>query len=103
MITYKCPEKYMTTLKHRITKFNQFEPLTLLTHLYTAYGTITSSDLTANFDRMTARWNPHTPIADLFQQLNDGTCFSEEDNEIINDRQLLRLCYYNVHTSGIFN
>ena len=35
MITNKCPEKYMTTIKHRITNFCQCEPLTLLTHLYT--------------------------------------------------------------------
>ena len=35
MITNKCPEKYMTTLKHRITKFCQCELLTLLTRLYT--------------------------------------------------------------------
>ena len=80
MITNKCPEKYMTTLKHRITKFHQCEPLTLLTHLYTEYGTITSSDLTEIFDLMTARWNPPTPIADLFQQLNDRKYFAEEVN-----------------------
>ena len=80
MITNKCSEKYMTTLKHRITKFCRFEPLTLLTHLYTEYGTITSSDLMANFDRMTARWNIPTPISDLFQQLNDGKEFAEEGN-----------------------
>ena len=72
MITNKCPEIYMNTLKHRITKFFQCEPLTLLTHLYTEYGTITSSDLTQIFDCMTARWNPPTPIADLFQHPNDG-------------------------------
>ena len=33
MITNKCPEKYMTTLKHCITNFREYEPLTLLTHL----------------------------------------------------------------------
>ena len=71
MITNKFPEKYMTTLKHHITKFFQWEPLTLLTHRYTEYVTITYSYLTENFDRMTACWNPPTPITDLFQQLND--------------------------------
>ena len=55
MVTNKCPEKYMTTLKHRITKFFQCKPLTIITCLYTEYGTIASSDLTSNFDRMTAR------------------------------------------------
>ena len=72
MITNKYQEKYMKNLKHHITKFCQREPLTILTHLYTEYGTITSYNLTENFDRMTARWNPPTPIADLFQNLNDG-------------------------------
>ena len=61
VITYKCPGKYMTTLKHRITKFYQCELIILLAHLYTEFGTITSSDLTDNFDFMTACWNPpHT-------------------------------------------
>ena len=100
MITNKCPEKYMTTLKHRTTNFCQCEPLTLLTHLYTEYITITSSNLTENFDRMTACWNPPTPISDHFQQLKDGKEFAEEGNKIINDSQLLRLCYENVHASG---
>ena len=78
----------MTTLKHRITNFLQYEPLTLLDHLY---GTITSSKLTSNFNCMAARWNPPTPIADLFQQLSYGEEFVEEGNEIINDIQLLCL------------
>ena len=72
MITNKCTEKYMTTLKRHINKFFQCDPLTLLDHLYTEYRTITFSKLTANFDNMTARWNTPTPIYDLFQQLNNG-------------------------------
>ena len=71
MITYKCPEKYTATLKHRITNFLQCERLTLNTHLYTEYGTITSSDLTANFDLMKARWNPPTPIDNLITEHED--------------------------------
>ena len=93
----------MITHKHRITKFCQYEPLTILTQLYTEYRTITSSDLTVNFDRMTSHWNPPTPIYDLFQQLNDGKEFTEEGNEIINDRKLLCPCYKNLHVSELFN
>ena len=52
---------------------------------------------------MTARWNPPTPIADLFQQLNDEKELSEEGNEIINYIQLIWICYDHVHTSGFFN
>ena len=67
----------MTTLKFHITKFYQCEPLTLLDQLYTEYGTITSSDLTANLDFMTACWNPPTPITELFQQPNYERYFAE--------------------------
>ena len=70
MITNKCPENHMTTLKHCITKFRQCKPLTILAHLYTGYGTITSSDLTANFYSMNAGLNTTTPIAGIFQQIN---------------------------------
>ena len=70
MITNKCPEKYMTTLKCNITKFYQYEKLNLLDHLYTEYRTITYSNLTANFYCMTACWNITTSITDLFQHLN---------------------------------
>ena len=76
MITNKCPEKYITTIKHSITMFYQCEPLTLLTSLYTD-RTITSSDIAEIFDRMTAGWNPPTHIAELFQQLNDGKELAE--------------------------
>ena len=52
---------------------------------------------------MTARWNPLTTIADLFQKLNDGKDFSEKGNLIINDSQLPCLCYNNLHAFGIFS
>ena len=48
MITYNCPEKYLTSLKHPITKFRQCTPIQLLTYLWNEYGTITSHDLTIN-------------------------------------------------------
>jgi len=56
MITNSCPEKYLTALKHPITKFRCCTPLALLTHLWKEYETITSQDLTANYARMTAQW-----------------------------------------------
>ena len=93
----------MTTFKHLITKFRQCGPLTLLTHLYTEYRIIASSNLTSKSDCMTVRWNPPTLISDLFQHLDDRKEFTEEVNERINDSQLICLCYYNVHASRLFN
>ena len=66
IITNKCPKQYTTTLKHCITKFLQCIPLTLLSHLYTDYRTITSSNLAENSNFRTARCNPPTPIFFFF-------------------------------------
>lgn len=103
MITNCCPEKYLTALKHPITKFRQCTPLQLLDHLWIEYGTITSNDLTMNYAQMTAQWNPPTPIEDLFLQLREGQLFATEGSETIDDTQLLRLCYDNVNKTGLFN
>ena len=103
MITNCCPEKYLTVLKHPITKIRQCTPLQLLNHLWNEYGTITSHDLTMNYAQMTAQWNPPTPIEDLFLQLYEGQLFATEGSETIDDTQLLRLCYDNVNKTGLFN
>jgi hypothetical protein len=103
MITNNCPDKYLTTLKDPITKFRRCTPLQLLQHLWNDYGTITSQDLTANYTKMTAQWNPPTPIEDLFLQLRDGQEFATEGNKTISNSQLLRLCYDNVNNTGLFN
>jgi len=105
MITNNCPEKYfmLTPLKHPITKFCQCTPIQLLNHLWSEYGTITSHDLTINYNKMTAQWNPPTPIEDLFLQLREGQEFATEGSETIDDSQLLRLCYDNVNKTGLFN
>jgi len=103
MITNNCPEKYLNALKHPITKFRQCTPIQLLDHLWTEYGTITSHDLTTNYAKMTAQWNPPTPIEDLFLQLHEGQLFATEGLETIDDSQLLRLCYDNVNKTGLFN
>ena len=103
MITNSCPKKYLTSLKDPITKFRRCTPLALLQHLWTEYGTITSQDLTTNYTRMTAQWNPPTPIEDLFLQLRDGQEFATDGNKTISDSQLLRLCYENVSNTGLYN
>jgi hypothetical protein len=103
MITTNCPDKYLSDLKDPITKFRRCTPLELLDHLWTTFGTITSKDLTDNWSLMNAQWNPPTPIADLFQQLQDGQTFAKDGLKDITDSQLLCLCYDNVNKTGLFD
>jgi len=97
MITTNCPEKYLTPLKHPITKFRQCTLIQLLNHLWNEYETITSHNLTINYN------NPPTPIEDLFLQLRIGQEFATEGSETINESQLLCLCYDNMNKTGLFN
>ena len=103
MITTHCPEKYLSNLKDPITKFRRCSPIQLLNHLWSTFGTITSKDLTDNWSAMNAQWNPPTPIADLFKQLQDGQILAKDGNEDITNSQLLRLCYDNVNATGLFD
>jgi hypothetical protein len=52
---------------------------------------------------LTAKSNPPTPIEDLFLQLRDSQEFATKGNETISDSQLLRLCYDNINSTGLFN
>ena len=43
-----------------------------------------------NSAKMTAQWNPPTPIEDLFLQLCEGQLFATEESEMIDGIPLLR-------------
>ena len=103
LIIKSVPDKYISTLKHSITQYIAIEPLALLTHLKATYGEVTSDDLTANYQRMTAQWTPPKPIESLFEQLKEGKEFANEGSETIQDPQLMRLAYDNVKSTGLFN
>ena len=83
LILNAVPDKYTNSLKNKVTQYNNVTPLRLITYLTAKYGTVTESDLTANYDRMTAPWNPPTPIEVLFEQLKEGQEFASEGAEAI--------------------
>lgn len=102
MIINSVEDKYINTLAHAITRYNQVSPLDLLTHLWTTYGQIKEADLSANEERMYADWNPPTPIETLYEQLTEGQAFALRGNEVIDDSQLLRKAYDLIQKTGLF-
>ena len=103
LIIQNVPDKYICTLKHSITQYSAVTPLALLTHLKDTYGTVTSEDLTSNYQRMAAPWTPPTPIESLFEQLKEGKEFANEGSETIENAQLMRMSYDNIKATGLFN
>jgi hypothetical protein len=102
MILNNIEDKYVRTLSHPVTSYNQVSPLNLLNHLWTTYGQITEADLSANEERMYANWHPPTPIETLYEQLVDGQKFAAKGNEVIDDSQLVRKSYDIVKKTGLF-
>ena len=96
-------EEYINALEHDITKYSQVTPLELLTHLWSNYGAIEESDLSANEERMKQAWNPPTPIEELYKQLRDGQKFAKKGGEDITDSQLVRIGYDQVYKTGLFD
>ena len=103
LIINAVPETYIDTLKDPITMFSSVSPLDLLTHLWEEYGTITSDDLSDNYNKMTAPWHPPTPIENLFGQLKKGQEFAAKGGETFDEPQLMRLALTNILATGLFN
>ena len=103
MIVNNIEEKYISALCHPITRYNTRTPLDLMEHIWTTYGKITTSDLTANEERMYTNWNPPTPIETLYEQLTDGQQFALKGGETIHDSQLARKGYEIIAKTGLFN
>jgi hypothetical protein len=49
--------------------------LQLLTHLLTYYAIIAPTELTQNYERLNAPYDPNQPIETLFQQIQDARAF----------------------------
>lgn len=96
-------DKYISAQKDAITLYAKVTPLTLLTHLWTTYGTIDQADQTANEARMRKDWNPPNPIEELYEQLKEGQVFASKGKETISDGQLIRWGYEIILKTGLFN
>jgi len=102
IIINKVDDKYINAIKHRITKYNNIDPITIITHLKTHYGRIQLSDKSANSKKMATPWNPPTPIENLWKQLREGQDFAQEGNEPISDATLARNGYELILATGLF-
>ena len=63
---------YFKALHNRITIFANVTTLQLIHHLYTTYGCIMPGNLTENYKRIRAPYNPSLPTKNLFDQIEDA-------------------------------
>ena len=70
-------EIYYKALKHTHTSYANVTLRQLLYHMVTTYATIDQFDLENNQEKMTARYDPNSPIETLFEEITDGVAYAE--------------------------
>lgn len=103
MIIDAVDDKYICHLRHKRTMYQAIEPITLLEHLWTTYGTVDDGNITANEARIKQPWNPPTSIETLYQQLEVERKYAKQGDEEISERQLYLWGYDNILATELFN
>jgi 6-pyruvoyl-tetrahydropterin synthase len=62
-------DTYLNALSDEIVDYANYTSLQLLTHILTYYAMIAPTELTPNYGRLNAPYDPNQPIETLFQQV----------------------------------
>ena len=93
---------YLKALKHRITGYANITTREMLNHLYTSYGKMTPQDLQLLDEDMKKPYDPHLPIENLYEQIENGKDLTEAAGAPYADSQLLNIAYNLVFQSNVF-
>ena len=77
----------------------------MLSHLNRTYGQITADDIENNRSTLSADWNVHSPIEDLWSRIQECQRFSNTagPGETINDAAAIRLTLGVFERTGVFD
>jgi hypothetical protein len=67
---------YTSQLEDYLLQYANRSALEILVHLKQTYGFINPTQLTDNYNKMTAPINFQDPIERLFKQIEDGVCYA---------------------------
>ena len=67
------PEKFYRTLKKKITGFSQVRTLSILTHLWTTYGSLKEEDVQDFDKKLKTAISANTCFEDFVAQIEDNT------------------------------
>lgn len=95
------PNLYLAILSDNEMGYADVSCATMLHHLKTTYGIITTDDLETNRARLSADWLPENPIEDLWIRLRDVQRFAEAGAEPISDTTCLRLTLATLEATGV--
>ena len=96
-------ELYYKALKHTHTRYMNVTLRQLLDQMVTTYATIDQFDLENIQEKMTARYNPNTPIETLFEQITDSVPYAELGDAPFTSKQIVDIALLCFARTGVFN
>ena len=93
---------YIEALRNPHTGYTGVSTMTILTYLYTNYGSITSIDLDAHKTKMKQPYDINLPITTLFKQIEDGVEYAEAGNDPFTDTQVVNMAYVLLFNTGAY-
>jgi hypothetical protein len=76
--------------------------LQLLTHLLTHYAMIAPTELTQNYKRLNAPYDPNQPIETLLQKIQDARAFAVAGGQPYGAAMIVNVAYTLVFNTGLF-
>jgi hypothetical protein len=102
LIIKSFDDAYINAISDEIVDYANCTPLQLLTHLLTYYAMIASTDLTQNYERLNAPYDPNQPIDMLFQQIQDARAFAVVGGKPYGAAMIVNVAYTLVFNTGWF-
>ena len=95
------PEKFYRTLKNKITGFSQVRTLTILTHLWTTYGSLKEEDVQDFNKKLKTTISANICFEDFVTQIEDNTDAVISQNPYY-PTQIVSIAYTIVNTTGFY-
>jgi hypothetical protein len=101
LIIESFDDAYLNALSDEIMGYANFTSLQLLTHLLTYYAMIAPTELTQNYERLNALYDPNQPIKTLFQQIQDARAFAVAGGQPYGAVMIVNVAYTLVSNAGL--
>jgi hypothetical protein len=102
LIIESFDDAYVNALSDEIVGYANCTSLQLLTHLLTYYAMIAPTELTQNYKRLNAPYDPNQPIETLFQHIQDDWAFAIAGGQSYGAAMIVNVAYTLVFNTGLF-
>jgi hypothetical protein len=102
LIIESFDDAYLNALSDEIVGYANCTSLQLLTHLLTYYDMIAPTELTHNYERLNAPYDPSQPIETLFKKIQVARAFAVAGGQPYGATMIFNVAYTLVFNTGLF-